>query len=317
MGVMVARRITLAIAVCLLLAEQASAACSSLRMAAEIKQLSNYSDVTIQDGEVTEVDDGPITPKERELMDSISDDRLLTGPFMSFSDDLNDRDRHMISHGLARVLNFADQTCHCHRSLNRKDLSKDEKSEMKCACSKGEMAALEAKIKHHSNMQSIAASQLEELARMKESCNALISAKAPAYKIKKCLAAVAAMSAALGKHVDVDDNSEGTQCTNRMSREKRYKLIVAQERLHNATVRLKREQDERYKLVVESVAKKIAAANAQYKPTVTQAQLDRAAQQLENAQNSAKAAQAYYNILQDNFVGFLQEKAAEVRSTLA
>merc|ERR1711871_1554471 len=238
MGVMVARRITLAIAVCLLLAEQASAACSSLRMAAEIKQLSNYSDVTIQDGE---------------LMDSISDDRLLTGPFMSFSDDLNDRDRHMISHGLARVLNFADQTCHCHRSLNRKDLSKDEKSEMKCACSKGgataavvdamkldvsveeakerlawcndnpgacskeEMAALEAKIKHHSNMQSIAASQLEELARMKESCNALISAKAPAYKIKKCLAAVAAMSAALGKHVDVDDNSEGTQCTNRMS----------------------------------------------------------------------------------------------------
>lgn len=236
--------------------------------------------------------------------------------------------------------------------MTSKELAKDEKAEMKCACSKGgstlamvdamqsdaspeqakerltwcnenpgtctpeEVAAMEALLKHSAAMKEVAGAQLAELEKLKESCNALISSNAPSFKIKKCLAAVSSLAKALAKHVDTDTNS-GSQCTNKMSPEKRYKLLVAEERLHNATVRLKREQDDRYRLVSESVAKKFAAANSQYKTAVTQADMDKAAKQLENAQNAVKSAQAYYSVLQENFAGFIQEKEAEVRSTLA
>lgn len=67
-------RVALAVVACLLLlVGQASAACSSMQMAAEIKQyLKEDSDVTIKAGEVTDVDGaGPITPEEVKMMDSV------------------------------------------------------------------------------------------------------------------------------------------------------------------------------------------------------------------------------------------------------
>jgi len=264
-----------------------------------------------------------------------------------FSDDLNTKDRTMIAHALALTRMFSAETCSCHKTPLSTPEAGYKLGEMHCACSKGgatkamvdaissnmtkedaeerhawclanpgscsdaEMAMLEATIKHHSTMESIARAQAELLKQLTAKCDALTRDSAPTWQIKKCLAAVAKMQRALGKYADLDLGASGSSCTNKLSPEKRFKLLLSEERLHNATVRLKREQEERYKLVSEAVLGKMVASNEQYKPVVTQADLDKAEKQLEEANRAATAAKTYYSILQQNFASLLEVSQQE------
>jgi len=278
-------------------------------------------------------------------MDSVDNEHLMTGPMIMFSDDLGLADRTMIANTLARVRMFQAETCMCHKQPTHDAGYKI--GEMHCACSKGgaskamvdaissnttkeeaeqrlawclenpgsctdaEMAALEATIKHANTMEAMAHAQVGVLKALTAKCNQLTKAGAPVWQIKKCLAAVAKMQRALGKYADIDAGATGSSCTNRLSPDKRFKLLIAEERLHNATMRLKREQEERYKLVSEAVASKMVAANEAYKPVVTKMDLDKAEKQLEEANRAAKAAQTYYGILQENFASLLEVSKQE------
>lgn len=300
------------------------------------------------DGDSTTEELVPITEDEKKQMDSVDNEHLLTGPMIMFSDDLGVADRTMIANTLARVRLFQAETCMCHKQPTHEPGYK--MGEMHCACSKGgaskamvdaissnmtkeeaearhawclenlgsctdaEMAALEATIRHAILMEKMAHAQVGILKALAAKCDKLTKDGAPVWQIKKCLAAVAKMQRALGKYADIDAGASGSSCSNRLSPDKRFKLLVAEERLHNATMRLKREEVERYKLVSEAVASKMMATNELYKPIVTKMDLDKAQQQLEEATRAAKAAQTYYGILQENFASLLEVSKQEAAS---